>query len=352
MSIFACQPGDFERQSALMLGCNELLPYHPQVLVELVSLLVDRIPLVAIVNDEEQRRALITLLCDWGLPAHLLHYVSLPVKGMWVRDYGPVFVRSQRKGVVINDAEYIEQERVHDDMAPTELAGLLKLPVVKVPLLLEGGNILSNGQGLCITNESLFARNAQRGRSREQVLAALRDYYGFTQVVVLSPLLAEHTGHIDMFATFVAPDALLLGRYDPKIDPVNADVLNANAALLAGVQTATGPLKVRRIPMPSNRGSIWRTYTNVIYANGLLVVPTYTGLDPEVERQALAIYSECLPDWEIVGIDATSVIRQRGSLRCVSINIPWLEDRFGPSPGQVRERPEVRAYIAPTGAGR
>jgi agmatine/peptidylarginine deiminase len=347
MSVFACQPGDFERQSAIMLGCNELLPYHPQALVDLISILAERIPLLAIVNDEEQRRNLITLLCDWGLPAHLLHYVSLPVKGMWIRDYGPMFVRTQRRGIVINDAEYIEADRRADDLAPTELASLLKLPVTSVPLLVEGGNILSNGQGLCLTSEVLFQRNAEVGRSREYVERVLREKYGFNQIVVLKPLLSEPTGHVDMFATFVAPDTVVVGQYDPKIDPVNADVLEANARSLAGVQTATGPLNVVRIPMPSNRGGIWRTYTNVIYANDRVIVPTYAHIDAEIERRAMAVYAKQLPGWEIIGIDASSVIIQRGSLRCISINIPWLEDRFAHAHGTATPRHQVRTRHVP-----
>ena len=329
-----------------MLGCNELMVYHPQAMVDLISILIDHIPVVAIVNSEEQRRNLITLLCDWGLPAHLLHYVSLPVKGMWVRDYGPVFVRSQHRGIVINDAEYIESDRVNDDMAPTELANLLKLPVKSVPMLIEGGNILSNGQGLCLTTDALMSRNQARGRSKAQVEQCLRQSYGFNQVITLDALRAEPTGHIDMFATFVSPSTLLLGEYDPKVDPVNHDVLNKNAALLRGVQTAAGPLKIVRIPMPSNRGSIWRTYTNAIYANDVVVVPTYAHFDADVERRAMAIYAEHLPGWEIIGIDAGSVIVQRGSLRCVSINIPWLEDRFSHPRINVSRSTEIRSHYA------
>src|SRR5687767_14197617 len=75
MSIYGCTPAEFEKQSAIILGCNELLPFHPQAMVDIVATLIERIPLVAIVDSEEQRKHLITLLCDWGLPAHLLHFV-------------------------------------------------------------------------------------------------------------------------------------------------------------------------------------------------------------------------------------------------------------------------------------
>jgi agmatine/peptidylarginine deiminase len=331
-----CMPAEFEKQSAILLGCNELLPYHPRTLVELCAALIDKIALIGIVESEEQRKLLITLLCDWGLPAHLLNFISLPVKGMWVRDYGPGFVRGRDGSITILDAEYLESDRPEDDKAPTEFASLLRLPVSHVPLFCEGGNILSNGHGLCLTTTSILARNAARGYSMNSINDILAKFYGFRDIVVLNPLLSEHTGHIDMFATFVAPNVVVVGEYDPKVDPVNADVLNANAALLSQVRTAFGPLRVIRIPMPSNRGGMWKTFTNVIFANGTLIMPTYGAADFELEKVAMEAYARLLPGWEIVGIDATSVIKQRGSLRCVSINIPWLEHVF-PAPSEWKQ---------------
>ncbi len=346
MSAPACQPGDFERHSAILLGCNELLPYHPQVLTDLVSVLIERMPVVAIVRDEAQRRDLLTLLCDWGLPAHLLHCVSLPVKGMWVRHYGPAFVRTKHGSIQILDPDYTEADRAQDDLVPTELANLLKLPVTRVPLLIEGGNILSNGQGLCVTTTALFDRNQARGQRRQEVENGLRRYYGFTQIVPLAPLRAEPTGHVDLFTTFVAPDTIILGQYDSNVDPVNHDVLEQNAEILGRVRTDSGPLKVVRIPMPSNRGSIWRTYTNVIYANDVVLVPTYACIDPSIEQRAMSTFAQHLPGWEVIGIDASSVIVQRGSLRCVSAKIPWLDDRFEHARLASPDRQELRSRCA------
>lgn len=341
-----CMPAEFEKQSAILLGCNELLPYHPRVLVELCAALIDKIALIGIVESEEQRKLLITLLCDWGLPAHLLHFISLPVKGMWVRDYGPGFVRRRDGSITILDAEYLEADRPEDDKAPSELASLLRLPVSQVPLVCEGGNILSNGHGVCLTTTTLAARNASRGYSMGAINEILSKYYGFRQICVLKPLLSEHTGHIDMFATFVAPNVVVVGEYDPKVDPVNADILNENARMLSNSRTSFGPLRVVRIPMPSNHGGLWKTFTNVIYANGTLIMPTYGAAEAESEKVAMETFARLLPGWEVVGIDATSVIKQRGSLRCVSINIPWLEHVF-PAPSEYKPtRPLKESVVA------
>lgn len=332
MADAACVPGDFERQSALLLGCNELLPYHPRALLDMASILLGRIPLIGIVDSEEQRRQLLVLLCDWGLPAHLMRFVSLPVKGMWVRDYGPSFVRRPGGGITILDAEYLEVDRRNDDAAPTELASLLRLPVEHVPLTIEGGNLLSNGRGLCLTTTTTITRNAFRGLGADGVTRALARHYGFEEVVTLRPLLSEPTGHVDMFATFVSPDTVVVGEYDPRIDPVNADVLNHNAFALSRLTVDGKPLRVVRVPMPTNRGSVWRTYTNVVYANGTLLVPTYGHVDPAGEQRAMDTYAALLPEWDIAGIDACSIVRQRGALRCVTIGIPWLENVFDDIP--------------------
>jgi agmatine/peptidylarginine deiminase len=345
MSIYGCTPAEFEKQSAIILGCNELLPYHPQAMVDIVATLIERIPLVAIVDSEEQRKHLVTLLCDWGLPAHLLHFVSLPVKGMWVRDYGPSFVRCAQNGVVILDAEYLEVDRREDDNAPSELAALLRVPVTHVPMLIEGGNILGNGQGLCLTTSALMTRNRQRGHTEADVRRMLNEYYGYDEVVVLRELLSEPTGHVDMFATFVAPDVVVVGQYAPKVDPVNADILDENARALSQVQTRTGPLKVVRIPMPTNRGSVWRTHTNVIFANDTLLVPTFGAADVDAEQKAFETYASLLPGWDVVGIEAGTLIKQRGALRCVSIHVPWLEDRFPSPKSAARERGTYRLTV-------
>jgi hypothetical protein len=57
----------------------------------------------------------------------------------------------------------------------------------------------------------------------------------------------------------------------------------------------------------------------------------------------MATYARLLPDWEIVGIDAATVINNRGSLRCVSINIPWLEHVF-PAPSEFK-RPQLLTSV-------
>src|SRR5437588_5601967 len=80
--------------------------------------------------------------------------LQTPFGNAWVRDYGPFLVNSFGGGSEILDFEYAtassDSNRRLDDGVPSFVAAALGLPARKIPLRLEGGNILSNGAGLCI----------------------------------------------------------------------------------------------------------------------------------------------------------------------------------------------------------
>ena len=347
-----CMPGDFERQSALLIGVNELLPHHPHVLTSLVSALIDRLPVVAVITGEEQRRDLLTTLCDWGLPAHRVRAVRSPATGLWVRDYGPSFVKRDGR-VCVLDAEYdYNPRRPDDDRFPEELAALLGVDVHHVPLHLEGGNLLSNGRGMLLTTSVVLTRNAGR-YTPEEVMGLLNRHYGFRDAACMPPLVTGVTQHVDVYATFTSPDTLVVGRYDPAEDRSNAWLLDRVAERMRGKDGGAGPLKVERIPMPPHRDGIWRTYTNAVYANDAVVVPVYAGVDPRIEREALDTYRRLLPGREILTVEATPLAKFGGALRCVTLNVPHLGqplafDDVPPMPHVAYARPDPGAAARPS----
>jgi agmatine/peptidylarginine deiminase len=332
-------PGDFEFHAALIVSLTELLGYSPQTVVELIDAVVDRMPVVAIVQGEEQRRHAVTLLTDWGLPVHSIYFVFMPV-GTWTRDFAPSFVRWTDGDVVILDAEYRFEGRANEDVVPRALASLLKVRRRAVPLVLEGGNLLSNGWGLCLTTTALVEVNRVHGRPYDagQVRAILDEYYGFSQAVMLEPLTEHKTLHVDMFATFTAPDCVVVGACDPRAEPAAAEALDRNAEILRRVRTRGQPLRVERIPMPTFDGRLCRTYTNVVYANGRLLVPHYPDVDAGVEREVVGTYRRLLPGWEVVQIDCGPLTAGGGALRCMTAHVPWLGEAFrealAPPPGR------------------
>lgn len=312
-------PGEFERQAALLLGCTELVREMPNVFAEIVEATRGSVDIIALVNNHEEQE-LAKRILDRRMSGHeRIHFVEVPHNTMWTRDYGPAVVEVNGKPSIV-DAVYNDVTRPEDDRVPLSLAARLDLPVIQSPIKIEGGNLLSNGRGICITTQMLVLSNVARF-DEAQLRRWFRQLYGATQTVFLEALVGESTAHVDMFATFTSPDTVVVGAYDPAKDSDNAELLDRNAARLSEVVVNGRNLRVVRIPMPSHDDGIWRTYTNVVYANGVLLVPIYVGVDEKGRQTALDAFARLLPGWRIVGIEADKLIECAGALHCVTMNL-------------------------------
>jgi len=310
-------PGEFEQQEALVLAAGGLAEEYPAILSSIITAAQRRIKLVGLVANSQKRKAVLQMLRRTGLPSSALILIETPHDTIWVRDYGPVFVQTSGTQRVAMDAEYVCPDRAWDNEAPAVIAPLFHCTVVRLPMVLEGGNFLSNGQGICLTTTKTLGQNAEAVVSR-----TFGECFGSNQTVFLEPLSREPTGHVDMFALFTAPNVVVIGAYQPNVDPENAEILDRNALRLAGLPTTHGPLQVVRIPMPDNRDGLWRTYLNVVFANGALLVPVYPDANPAVERTALETFRRLLPAWSLASINVSEMIGAGGALHCIVANVP------------------------------
>ena len=62
------------------------------------------------------------------------------------------------------------------------------------------------------------------------------------------------------------------------------------------------------------------TYANFLIMNDAVLYPTYR--QPENDQRAKEVLQEAFPEYEIVGIDCRALIKQHGSLHCVTMQYP------------------------------
>lgn len=316
-------PGEFEKIDALMLGVNELIEFHPETLAEIVAALAGQTRIVALVSKPEQEERTTELLRSRGLSTDTITFFLWPAESMWVQDFGPQVVVDGDARVI--DFEYEVPGREVENQLPMAFAATFGLKITHCHLAMEGGSYLSNGRGLCISSTNLIDQNKARGHDLQAVGRLLNRHFGFEKWSYVLPLIGETTGHIDLFLTVGGPSTVLLASYDPDEDRDNAERMDANAQLLAGIVTDDGrPLEIIRIPQPAARDGCWRSYTNVIYGNGVVIVPQFPDFCPELDREALAIYRRAFPKRRVVGIDSSKIITKRGGLHCLSLSIPSL----------------------------
>ena len=140
---------------------------------------------------------------------------DIPTNDAWVRDYGPIFLTGPGAGEVsLVDWHYNAWGGKYppwdlDNAVPRLLANVLQLRRFEPGIVLEGGSIDTNGQGLILTTEScLLDPRRNPHLRREDIEAALLDYCAASEVIWLAggPLAGDDTdGHVDQLARFVSP---------------------------------------------------------------------------------------------------------------------------------------------------
>jgi agmatine deiminase len=206
------------------------------------------------------------------------------------------------------------------------MAAVLDVPVFEGGMILEGGSIDVNGQGLLLTSEAcLLNPNRNPQLKREQIEQRLRDFLGVETILWLGDgIVGDDTdGHIDDIARFVAPSAIIAA--------VEADAADENFAPLQqnwrrlqslAVQTPGG-LEIVPLPMPPairyEGQRLPASYANFYIANSVVLLPGYErGRDQEA-AEVLASY---FPEREIITIDCTDLIWGLGAFHCLTQQVP------------------------------
>lgn len=323
-------PGEFGRMSAVLLSANELVRYHPKLFANLVGRISERAPVIAIVANAELVLDGREALEDAGVDRSRVHFLLHHLDSMWIRDFGPIFVRRSDGTAAVIDTFYASRgdvgARELDDRFPVVVANALNLPCMYVPISLEGGNLIHNGLGTGISSLGLMEQNRFRKFGNDEFMSLMSTYFALKTLTLVPPIPGESTGHADMFMTFPNQRTVVVAKAGPDEDPAVAAALERSAALVAEQRVDGERLKVYRIPLPPPKDGMWRSYTNVFYVNGLLLVPSYSDVDPKIEARVYETYRALLPDWEVVAVPADDLIETGGFLHCLTLGVPHFVD--------------------------
>ncbi|HJT87311.1 MAG TPA: agmatine deiminase family protein, partial [Bryobacteraceae bacterium] len=201
----------------------------PWVYAEIVRQLsrVERVRIL--VQNEALRRQACRILRQTGAVMEAIEFFECPTDRVWVRDYGPLFLKNRRGELALAAwrfnawAKYDDWQR--DAAATSYICRRSKLPVWTPGMVLEGGSIDSNGAGLVLTTEECLLSPVQArnpGAGREVLERALRDYLGADRVLWLRNGIAgdDTHGHVDDIARFVSRDTVAAAWED---DPADAN---------------------------------------------------------------------------------------------------------------------------------
>ncbi|HWJ24606.1 MAG TPA: agmatine deiminase family protein [Gemmatimonadaceae bacterium] len=265
-----------------------------------------------------------------------LHVV--PNDRVWLRDSAPTGVVGPDGGVALVNwrfnawAKYPNYGRDAEvGRAVERITGLERIEPVRPDtgerVVLEGGAIETNGEGLFLVTEECLLSDVQArnpGLTRDGYEQVFRDYLGVRQTIWLGEgCVGDDThGHIDDIARFVAPDTIVLAyEEDPADENHLRSADNMRRLELAGADT--GALRVVKLPYPRavemNGERLPASYANFYVANGVVLVPTFNDRN---DRVALNTLAELMPDHHVVGIHAVDLVWGLGTLHCLTQQEP------------------------------
>jgi agmatine/peptidylarginine deiminase len=135
-----------------------------------------------------------------------------PNSAIWVRDYHPlpaVEHRSQQVTHIAFDYEPAYAPRLSKDLV-RQAQRHLAPQVMRATLILDGGNLIHNGQGDLVMTSRVLKDNQA---TEAELLLNLRQYLEVRHLIIVPEEPGDVTGHIDGFARFLSEDTIALNHY-------------------------------------------------------------------------------------------------------------------------------------------
>lgn len=324
-------PAEWERQSAVLMAMpheeSDWYPYLEEA----------RENFIQIIEEIAKRERCLLLVDEWKLYEERLGHLSnlipleLLTNDTWARDFGPIGIEENGKKRLLDfgfNGWGLKFASFLDNQVNRALAkkGIYQVPLETKNLILEGGSIESNGAGLILTNtQCLLEANRNPECSKEKIESILIQELGAKKVLWCHHgyLAGDDTdSHIDTLARFVGENRIVYLKCEDESDEHYKELKQMEEELkeLRGVDGE--PLEL--IPLPFTKAIYYdgerlpASYANFLFVNGAVLLPIY---GDEKDQEAIETMKRACPNHEIVPIDCRVLIRQHGSLHCVSMQL-------------------------------
>jgi agmatine deiminase len=317
----------------------------PWVYAEIIRHLSKHERVDLIVNDAAAEKSARKVLDRAGALNRNVRFHRWATDRVWTRDSGCTFVASESKGQArlagikwrfnawAKYSNWKKDEKIGSLMAGAAGAREIRAMNGEERVVLEGGSIDVNGQGVLLTTEEcLLSKVQQRNRKmkREEYERIFSDYLGIRKVIWLgSGVTGDDThGHVDDITRFVALNTIVTVVESNSRDK-NYKALQENLRRLREATDQDGKrFRIVELPMPApvvfEGRRLPASYGNFYIANGVVLVPMFN--DPN-DRVALNILAELFSSREVIGIYSGDLIWGFGAMHCMTQQQPRISRR-------------------------
>nr|WP_319398735.1 agmatine deiminase family protein [uncultured Carboxylicivirga sp.] len=253
----------------------------------------------------------------------------------WARDHGGISIFDDSKPVVLdfgynawgNKFAYKKDNAITHHQFRSEVFNSDVSYAHHLDFIMEGGSIESDGKGTILTtSECLLSKERNPHLSKAEIEEELKKRLGAKRVLWLNNgyLAGDDTdSHIDTLARFVNESTIAYVACEDENDEHYVTLKAMEDELKALKQDNGEPYNLVKLPMADavceDGERLPATYANFLITNSKVLVPTYQSPKDEV---AIAILVQLFADRQVVGVNCLPLIKQHGSLHCVTMQFP------------------------------
>lgn len=271
-----------------------------------------------------------------GTKIENIQFIEIPTNDTWARDHAAISVFSDGEPIAYDftfNGWGLKFAADKDNLINRNLFanGEIFSDAVtyrnKKNFVLEGGAIESDGKGtLLTTSECLLSPNRNSFMTRQEIEDYLKSVFGLERVLWLDYgyLAGDDTdSHIDTLARFCDERTIAFVKCDDETDEHFPALQQMENQLRTFLDFESNPYNLIPLPMADavyeGNERLPATYANFLIMNHSILMPTYSSPKDKIAAQQL---KKAFPSKKIVGIDCLPIIRQHGSLHCVTMQYP------------------------------
>ncbi|MDG6923869.1 MAG: agmatine deiminase family protein, partial [Nitrososphaerota archaeon] len=328
-------PAEWERHEATWLSWpKDPLTFPPHIIERVQKIYIEMIEALQkgervdlLVDDQKTEDQVTSLISS----TKNIRFHKIKSADVWMRDYGPIFVKNLGEVAAtkwnFNAWGKKYDELLKDNQSGMEVCKKTGFKIFEPSVVLEGGSIDVNGNGLCLTTKQcLLNRNRNPKLTAGQIENYFHDYLGVTEVIWLSEGISgdDTDGHVDDIARFVSPTAAVCMVEEDKTDD-NYAALERNYQFLRKFVDKNGrKLDVLPIAMPdkleTEEGRLPASYANFYIGNTVVLVPIFG--NSKKDEKALIELGNFFTNREIIGIYCKELVYGFGGIHCVTQQQP------------------------------
>jgi len=255
-----------------------------------------------------------------------LEFIEYQTDDTWARDISAISIEEENEIKLLDfsfNAWGGKFTYDKDNAMNKNIAKHYKHEMKSVDIILEGGAIESNGVDTILARStSIFNKNRNKNLPDQTLHNILKEEFGVQKILYLKHgyLAGDDTdAHIDTLARFVSKDTIFYVDIKDEDDEhfQELDKMRQELQLIATKYNYT------LVPLPMPEAIYFRderlpaTYANFLFINGAILVPTYGAKE---DKEAIEVFKNHFKDKDIIPIDCSTLIKQHGSLHCVTMN--------------------------------